>query len=88
MDNELYFEQTINLLNRKRIELTSVTDVSAFTDTEVEAEYSGGAIAIEGEELKIEEFSSETGKLVICGKINGFFYFGRIKKNKRGLFGR
>ena len=80
-------EQNIILYNRKRIELTGISDVSAFSESEVEVEYPGGSIAIEGENLKIDGFSSETGVLNINGIINGFFYFGRAgkaRKNKRG----
>ena len=80
-------EQNVILYNRKRIELTGITDVTAFSDTEVQIEYPGGSIAIEGEQLKIDGFSSDTGILYINGTVNGFFYFGnsfRSKRNKRG----
>ena len=87
MDNMKVQEQNVILHNRKKIELSGITDVSAFSDCEVEVEYPGGAIAIEGEDLKIDGFSSETGHLCIIGTVSGFFYFGRsrkTKKNKRG----
>lgn len=88
MENEIFADQNVSLFARKRIELTGITDVTSFTESSVEAEYSGGMIAVEGEELKIEEFSSESGRLTVCGTVNGFFYFGRARKNKRGFFGK
>ncbi len=89
MENDLYADHNVFLYCRKRIELTGISDVIAFSENEVEAEYAGGCISIEGEELKIDEFSSETGKLIVLGTVNGFLYYGRTpKKNKRGLFGR
>ncbi len=88
MNNETNIEQNVSLYNRKNLELTGISDVTAFSDTVVEAEYPGGCIAVEGSDLKIEEFSSESGKLRICGMVSGFFYFGHARKNKKSLFRR
>ena len=88
MNNEINIEQNVKLYNRKSIELTGISDVTAFSDSMVEAEYSDGCIAIEGIDLKIEEFSSETGLLKVCGVVNGFFYFSCMRKNKKNKFRR
>ncbi len=88
MNSELNIEQNVCLYNRSSLELTGISDVTAFSDTVIEAEYSGGCIAVEGSDLKIEEFSSETGRLKVCGLVNGFFYYGNAKKTKKGILRR
>lgn len=78
----------LNIINRERLEATSIFDVVSLSDTEVEAEYADGCLAIDGDGLKIEEFSSETGKLTVIGKINGVCYYNKIKIAKKGIFRR
>lgn len=85
MNNVSYKEQSIVLKDRSRMELTGINDVESFTDTSVIALSVLGNISIDGEELKIESFSVESGKLIICGKFDAFCYFGRQSKRK-GLF--
>lgn len=75
------------LYNRSRIEMSGISDVIAFSENSVEAEYGEGTIIVEGENMKIEDFSGEYGKLTVVGRINGFYYFNRIKKEPKRLFG-
>lgn len=72
---------------RTRLEVSGVTDVESFTDTSVIAISELGSISIDGEELKIESFSCDSGWLIVNGKLDGFYYFGRDKK-RRGFFSR
>ena len=85
MNNVSLNEQNVTLSGRAKMELSGVSDVESFTDTSVIAETSLGSISIDGEELKIESFSAETGRLVVVGKFDGFCYFGKESK-KRGFF--
>ena len=85
MNNSLTTEQNVFMSGRSRLEVSGVTDVESFTDTSVIALSELGNLSIDGEELKIESFSSETGKLIVNGKFDGFYYFGRERK-RRGLF--
>ena len=50
------------LYNRNRIELTGISDVVSFSENSVEAEYGEGMIIVEGDNMKIEDFSGENGK--------------------------
>ncbi len=76
------------IYNRQRIELSGIIDVISFSETNVEAEYTEGILVVDGINLKIEEFSGETGKLYICGEIYGFYYFSKNKKETKGFFNR
>ena len=88
MDIENTNSHNMFLYNRNRIELTGITDVIAFSDNSVEAEYSGGTVVIEGNDMKIEDFSGSVGKLSVIGTINGFYYFNKISRDSRRVFGK
>lgn len=85
MNNVSIPEQNVSLEGRTRMELSGVSDVESFTDTSVIAETTLGCISIDGEQLKIESFSADTGRLIVVGKFDGFCYFGKESK-KRGFF--
>ena len=78
-------EQNIFLSGRKVLEITGVCDVSALSEDEVEMSLSDGALSVEGKELKIDSFSSETGKIRIVGEVDSITYFERPLL-RRGLF--
>ena len=78
------------LYDTKKAELTGISDVISFTDSEIVAECKWGVLSVNGEELKIENFDSARGNLSLCGNINGIFYFGKMSKDKKkkGLFSK
>ena len=87
MNNETAIDQSVHMSGRSRIELTGITDVESFSDTSVIACSSLGNISIDGEELKVESFSAETGRLIVNGNLDGFCYHGREVRRRR-LFSR
>ena len=87
MNNETAIDQSVHMSGRSRIELTGITDVESFSDTSVIACSSLGNISIDGEELKVESFSAETGRLIVNGNLDGFCYYGREVRRRR-LFSR
>ncbi len=85
-DNIVARDQNVYMSNRTKMELSGIDDVESFTDTSVIASSSLGNIAIEGENLKIESFSSDSGILIVHGNFDSFCYFGNANKKKRKLF--
>ena len=83
MNNDANVSQRVLMLDRARLELDGVLEVESFTDDNVTLLSSLGNISVDGEELKIESFSSETGRLIINGKFDGFCYFGHRSKRRR-----
>ena len=82
-------KQNVCILSRKRIELCGIIEVSGFSDTGITLESSLGMIAIEGKNLKIESFSSESGDLYINGDFDGMYYFGKQNAGeKHGFFSK
>ncbi len=79
-------EQNVFVYSRSRLELTGVVDVAEFTENSVDLTLSDGYLGIDGEDLKIDYFSSDSGKVAIHGLINGVFYYGKtaaVKKKKK-----
>ena len=78
--------QRITVTDRKSVEIEAVSSVRAFDEEGVLLETPLGKIAVEGRELKIENFEKASGKLLITGSITGVFYLEkRDKKKGRGL---
>lgn len=78
--------QRITVTDRKSVEIEAVSSVRAFDEEGVLLETPLGKIAVEGRELKIENFEKASGKLLITGSITGVFYLEKTDKKKgRGL---
>lgn len=81
--------QDVCLFSRKRIELTGIEEVESFTDEQLTLSSIMGMIAVEGNGLKIESFSTERGELKINGEIDSFYYYSKKKSDeKQGVFSR
>ena len=76
-------DQNVYLYSRKRIELTGITDVCEFTENTVEMTLHDGYLGIDGEDLKIDYFSSDTGKVAIHGLICAVTYYGKAPNSKK-----
>ncbi len=88
MNTDLKTEHKVSMVSREYLEITGIEEVESYTDSAVVAVSSMGGVTVEGEDIRIESFSSETGKLVIRGKIDGFFYFGGESVKKKTLLSR
>ncbi len=81
--------QDVCLFSRRRMELTGIVSVESFSDREIILTSTLGRVALDGENLKIESFSTERGELIVNGRIDAFAYYGSDDgKEKRGFFGR
>ena len=74
--------------NREKAEFTGITDVASFHETEILLSCPMGDISVEGENLKIDSFSVESGKLIILGTLSGLYYFDRAKAREKGFLFR
>jgi len=78
---------SIFLTDRKKAEITGILEVESFQDSCIILSSSLGELSIEGEELKIDSFSVDSGKIIVTGSISGLFYYENTKPHS-GLFGR
>ena len=91
MNNETTRPHSVFIQDRSRAELTGIREVESFNETGIELLSHDGAVAIEGEMLKIDQFSVETGKISVIGRITGIFYYEKQEKpavKHGGLFAR
>ena len=76
------------ITDKNRLEMDSVICVRAFDEESVLLETSLGNIAVEGKDLKIENFEKSSAKILITGSINCVMYLEkRMKKKGRGIIG-
>ncbi len=76
------------LYDRARAELSGISEVESFHDEGILLIAPFGEVSIEGENLKIDSFSVETGKICITGKITGILYYEKNRVIKGGIFSR
>lgn len=78
----------INIYDRQKAEFTGIYDVVGFSDTTIVVTCKSGNISIDGNNMKIDSFDSASGKLTVTGDINGLFYYGGVKKEKKNKLRR
>ena len=78
-------EQNVYLYQRNRLEITGVIDVCEFTPNAVELTLEDGYLGVDGDCLKIDYFSADSKKVLICGTVNGIVYYNKaiLKKRKK-----
>lgn len=64
----------VSMENRKKCNLTGVTDVISFDLEEVLLETELGMLDIHGKDLHVNHLSVEKGEIEISGEINSFVY--------------
>ena len=77
---------TLSLENRRRADLTGVSEVLGFDENQVTLLTDHGEITLNGEGLHVTKLMLEEGQLAVEGKIDSVYYSQRIKR--RGLFRR
>lgn len=77
----------IILEDRKTLTLTGIKDVSGFDEQKVILLTELGELTIKGSELRINDFSNETGELSLEGNIDSLIYT-EDKKSEGGFFSR
>ena len=76
----------ITVTDKNKVEIDAVTAVRTFDEDGVILESSYGLIALEGKDLKIENFEKASSKILITGNITGVYYLeNKEKKKSRGL---
>ncbi len=78
------------LEGRRRAEVSGVTDLLVFDETEVIMETTEGMLSIRGGDLHMSNLNLEQGLIGISGEITELIYdeVGAAAKNRPGLMGR
>ena len=75
-------DHSINILSRKKVKITGVTQLISFDEFSVLLSTICGNVEIDGEELHVETLDLEHGIAVLNGSINGIGYFADKRKKK------
>ena len=78
-------KQELKITEWQNMSLGGVEDIAGFDEGIVILETKSGRISVEGDNLKIEGLSRESGEIFIRGNISGVFKSEGEKK--RGFFG-
>lgn len=81
-NENVFVSHSIIIKDRRFTELTGVDDVLSFNENEITLHSALGNLVIEGDELKLGDFSAEKGTLSISGKINGVIYLETDEKSR------
>ena len=82
MDKDINSNHTINLVERKNVNLTGIKKLNSFDDSEFFVDSIMGSILIKGDSLELIKLDTFQGNLSIKGKINSINYMDNNKKNK------
>ena len=83
MENGL---QILTLEERKRLTLTCVQSVDAFTEEKIRLKVKSGALVITGEKLKINAFSESSGAFSCEGEIAAVNFSAKKENLVKRLF--
>ncbi len=84
MGKEEMRHTSLTVKERNRITLNGVINVESFDTDYVTIQINDGKVFIEGQGLRIESLSQDSGEIQISGKINGVFY--SKEKKAKGTF--
>ena len=75
---------------RQKAEITGVTDLLVFDETEVIVETTEGMLSLRGADLHMSNLSLDQGLVGVSGQITELIYdeIGAAGKNRPGLMGR
>ena len=85
---EIKKEHDVRLIGRKEMSISGVCEVISFDEESVRLMSVDGEIYVEGEGIKIGVLDTDRKIVALSGKINGFYYVGEEKNEKKGFFSR
>lgn len=87
-DKNTSSEQNLILENRKKLNISGITDVDSFDEKTISLYTQLGELTIQGKELHIDSMSVETGDMTITGDIWAIVYGDKDKKGPISALGR
>ena len=89
MENKsLIGQHNIIMEARKKLVLSGVIEVESFEEDNVELKTTCGNLTVRGDELKMENYNSETGDLHINGNVYALVYTNDNSNSKNGFLKR
>ena len=79
-------KHTVIITERKRAEISGVSGILSFDESYISLDTSLGRLVIEGEGLRVEDLSRESGRINLVGDISAVYY--EKKREKHRLFAK
>lgn len=79
-------ESKINLINRKKLEITGIEKVIAVNETNIGLIINGKELVITGRGMQAHKLDVEKGEISVAGEIDSMKF--QHKKEKEGIFKR
>lgn len=76
------------LKGRREMSISGVEEMLEFDEESVRMKSADGELIIEGSEIKIGALDIDSGRVTLCGKINGIYYAVEPEREKKGFLGR
>lgn len=80
--------QELKLVDRKKLEVSGVSEVVRFDDNFAVLKTVCGELSIDGKNIKISVLDTEKGLVMLDGDIDAISYTDDAKPEKNGLFSR
>ncbi|MBQ4556066.1 MAG: YabP/YqfC family sporulation protein [Clostridia bacterium] len=77
---------SIHIQDRSTLNMSDVSEVLEFDEDFISVMTSDGKVEIEGGGMRILNMSSDSGNLLLQGRIDGVYY--SVKPSKKRLFGK
>ena len=88
MEDKRNMPQNIILEDRERLSVSGVLDVESFCEDKILLETTLGFLEIEGNDLKMNKLSVDSGELLIEGDISSVNYTDESREQKGSLISR
>ncbi len=88
MNQERPLPHSVCIRNRQLAELDGIREVVSFDESSILMQSSDGELTVEGEGLRIDCFSAESGHVTVAGKINALYYTEHRSGGRRFFFSR
>ncbi len=83
MEDKMAKKHIVNMIDRKRLSMSGVTDVFSFDEEVLELETEEGYVEIKGELLHIIKMNVDDGELIVEGKVNELTYHDSLAPAKK-----
>ena len=89
MEKKSPIHSFINIKDRKTATLDGIVNIERFDEKGVSLLSESGKIEIEGEGLKIDSLTKESGVVTVIGRIDGIYYLKEAKSESffKKIFG-
>ena len=82
-------KHAFSVFSRNEMNISGVREVISFDDSNVSLSTVEGNMSVDGEGIRVSVLDTDSGHVVLIGKINAVYYYDDAKASEsRGFFGK